>query len=143
MEISTLTLEDTSLNGYDHYMMKEINEEPVLVDNLIKKYINNLDKLPDLSKYKNIHIVGCGSAYYAGMIGKNLFEDDGIKVECDVASEYRYRNIIYDKDTLVILISQSGEIIILSLSRILNSPTINSYVSLYTCPLFNIEYQFV
>jgi len=109
VETSTLTLEDTSLNGYDHYMMKEINEEPVLVNNLINKYVNNLDKLPDISKYKNIHIVGCGSAYYAGMIGKNLFEDYGIKVECDVASEYRYRNIIYDKDTLVILISQSGE----------------------------------
>lgn len=109
VEISNLSVEDTSLNGYDHYMMKEINEEPILVDNLVKKYINNIDKLPDLKKYKNIHIVGCGSAYYAGMIGKYLFEDDGIKVECDVASEYRYRNIIYDKDTLVILISQSGE----------------------------------
>ncbi len=109
VEISNLSIEDTSLNGYDHYMMKEINEEPILVDNLVKKYINNIDKLPDLKKYKNIHIVGCGSAYYAGMIGKYLFEDDGIKVECDVASEYRYRNIIYDKDTLVILISQSGE----------------------------------
>ena len=109
VEISNLSIEDTSLNGYDHYMMKEINEEPILVDNLVKKYINNIDKLPDLKKYKNIHIVGCGSAYYAGMIGKYLFEDDGIKVECDVASEYRYRNIIYDNDTLVILISQSGE----------------------------------
>ncbi|MBR3145666.1 MAG: glutamine--fructose-6-phosphate transaminase (isomerizing) [Bacilli bacterium] len=109
VEVSNLSIEDTSLNGYDHYMMKEINEEPILVDNLIKKYINNIDKLPDLSKYKNIHIVGCGSAYYAGMIGKYLFEDDGIKVDIDVASEYRYRNIIYDKDTLVILISQSGE----------------------------------
>ena len=109
VEVSNLNVEDTSLNGYDHYMMKEINEEPVLVDNLIKKYINDIDKLPDISKYKNIHIVGCGSAYYAGMIGKYLFEDDGIKVDVDVASEYRYRNIIYDKDTLVILISQSGE----------------------------------
>ena len=109
VEVSNLSIEDTSLNGYDHFMMKEINEEPVLVDNLINKYINNLDKLPDLSKYKTIHIVGCGSAYYAGMIGKNFFEDDGLKVEIDVASEYRYRNVIYDESTLVILISQSGE----------------------------------
>lgn len=109
VEVSSLSVEDTGLNGYDHYMMKEINEEPVLVDHLVKKYIDNLDDLPDISKYKNIHIVGCGSAYYAGMIGKYLFEEDGIKVDVDVASEYRYRNIIYDKDTLVILISQSGE----------------------------------
>ena len=109
VEVSNLSIEDTSLNGYDHFMMKEINEEPVLVDNLINKYINNLDKLPDLKKYKTIHIVGCGSAYYAGMIGKNFFEDDGLKVEIDVASEYRYRNVIYDESTLVILISQSGE----------------------------------
>ena len=109
VETSKLTLEDTSLNGYSHFMLKEINEEPVLVDNLIKKYINNLEKLPDLNKYKTIHIVGCGSAYYAGMIGKNFFEDVSKKVEIDVASEYRYRNIIYDDKTLVILISQSGE----------------------------------
>ena len=109
VETSNLSSEDTGLCGYDHYMMKEIQEEPVLVDNIINKYVDNMDKLPDLSKYKNIHIVGCGSAYYAGMIAKYLFEEDGIKADCDVASEYRYRNIIYDKDTLVILISQSGE----------------------------------
>ena len=109
VEVSNLSSEDTGLCGYDHYMMKEIQEEPVLVDNIINKYVDNMDKLPDLSKYKNIHIVGCGSAYYAGMIAKYLFEEDGIKADCDVASEYRYRNIIYDKDTLVILISQSGE----------------------------------
>lgn len=109
IEESNLNLEDTSLNGYDHYMMKEIQEEPVLANNLINKYIDNLDELPDISKYDHIHIVGCGSAYYAGMIGKYLFEDDGIKVEIDVASEYRYRNIIYEDKTLVILISQSGE----------------------------------
>ena len=109
IEKSTLSLEDTGLCGYDHYMMKEIQEEPVLVDNIINKYIDNMDKLPDISKYKNIHIVGCGSAYYAGMIAKYIFEDDGIKVDCDVASEYRYRNIIFEENTLVILISQSGE----------------------------------
>ena len=106
---SDLTEEAISKTGYDHFMMKEIMEEPVLISNLIDKYIDKLDALIDIKKYKNIHIVGCGSAYYAGMIGKNFFEDDGIKVEIDVASEYRYRNIIYDKNTLVILISQSGE----------------------------------
>ena len=109
VEVSNLSLEDTGLCGYDHYMMKEIQEEPVLVDNIINKYVDNLDKLPDVSKYKNIHIIGCGSAYYAGMIAKYIFEDDGIKTDCDVASEYRYRNIQYDDNTLVILISQSGE----------------------------------
>ena len=109
INISDLKDKDNTLQGYEHYMMKEIMEEPVLVDNIIRKYKDNLDLLPDLRKYKHIHIVGCGSAYYAGMIGKYLFEDDGIKVEIDVASEYRYRNIIYEKDTLVILISQSGE----------------------------------
>ena len=106
---STLTEEDSSLHGYEHYMLKEIMEEPVLLNHLIEKYQNNIDQLPDLKKYKHIHIIGCGSAYYAGMIGKNLYEEDGVKVEIDVASEYRYRNIIYDEDTLVILISQSGE----------------------------------
>lgn len=109
VETSTLSTEDSSLHGYEHYMLKEIMEEPILVDNFIKKYINNLDALPDLKKYHDIHIVGCGSAYYAGMIGKYLFEEDGLRVDIDVASEYRYRNIIYNDKTLVILISQSGE----------------------------------
>ena len=109
VEKTNLNSENTELHGYDHYMMKEIEEEPVLVDSFINKHIDHLDEWPDITKYKNIHIVGCGSAYYAGMIGKYLFEDDGIKVDVDVASEYRYRNIIYDKNTLVILISQSGE----------------------------------
>ena len=109
VQTSNLSSESTGLCGYDHYMLKEIMEEPVLVANLAEKYIHNLKKLPDIKKYKHIHIIGCGSAYYAGMIGKNLFEDAGLEVEIDVASEYRYRNIIYKPDTLVILISQSGE----------------------------------
>ena len=106
---SELSEESTSKQGYDHYMIKEIMEEPVLISNLIDKYAEHLDKIPDISKYDHIHIVGCGSAYYTGMIGKYLFEEDGIKTEVEVASEYRYRNIIYEDNTLVILISQSGE----------------------------------
>ena len=106
---SELNQESVNLMGYEHYMIKEIMEEPMLVNNLINKYANNLEKLPDLKKYKHIHIVGCGSAFYVGLVGKNFFEDDGIDVSIDVASEYRYRNIKYEKNTLVILISQSGE----------------------------------
>ena len=106
---SNLEREDSNLSGYEHYMIKEIMEEPVLINKMIQKYISNIDLLPDLKKYKNIHIVGCGSAYYAGMIGKYLYEEDGIRVDIDVASEYRYRNIIFTEETLVILISQSGE----------------------------------
>ena len=106
---SELSEESTSKQGYDHYMMKEIMEEPVLISNLIDKYAKHLDQIPDISKYDHIHIVGCGSAYYTGMIGKYLFEEDGIKTDVEVASEYRYRNIIYEDNTLVILISQSGE----------------------------------
>ena len=109
VNISDLNSETIDLQGYEHYMIKEIMEEPILVNNLINKYIDNLDVLPDLKKYKHIHIVGCGSAYYAGLIGKYLFEEDNIEVQRDVASEYRYRNILYPKNTLVILISQSGE----------------------------------
>ena len=109
VQVSDLKPEDSDLCGYEHYMMKEMMEEPILVDNLIKKYFNHLETLPNLSDYEEIHIVGCGSAYYVGMIGKYLFEEDGLKVEIDVASEYRYRNIIYNRKTLVILISQSGE----------------------------------
>jgi len=109
VNISDLNSETIDLQGYEHYMIKEIMEEPILVNNLINKYIDNLDLLPDLKKYKHIHIVGCGSAYYAGLIGRYLFEEDNIDVQSDVASEYRYRNILYPKNTLVILISQSGE----------------------------------
>ena len=106
---SELDQEDSSLHGYEHFMMKEMMEEPILVDHIIQKYKDHLEDLPDINQYRHIHIVGCGSAYYAGMVGKYLLEEDGKKVEIDVASEYRYRNIIYEENTLVILISQSGE----------------------------------
>ncbi len=102
--------EETSKNGYDHYMLKEIMEEPIVIQRLMNLYLDDLSKLPDLSQYEEIHIVACGSAMYAGMVGKALLEEyANTKVQIDVASEYRYKNIIYNKKTLVILISQSGE----------------------------------
>lgn len=111
-EVQTTNLERDAKdkNGYDHYMLKEIMEEPVVLEKTFEPYLKHLDKLPDLTKYEEIHIVACGSAMYAGMIGKTLLEEyANTKVEIEVASEYRYKNIIYDRKTLVILISQSGE----------------------------------
>ena len=95
-------------DGYEHFMLKEIHEQPKVVDNLISIILNR-DTI-DLSKYKNIQIVACGSAYHTGLVGKNLIEKYlGIKTDVYVASEYRYGKIFYDEDTLFIAISQSGE----------------------------------
>lgn len=110
VQITNLKKDAKDKCGYEHYMLKEIMEEPVVLEKTLKPYIENLDNLPDLTKYKEIHIIACGSAMYAGMIGKTLLEEyANTKVEIDVASEYRYKKTIYDKKTIVILISQSGE----------------------------------
>jgi len=94
-----------SKNGYDHYMLKEIYEQP----DIIRKNIGNY-QIPDISKYRKIIIVGCGSAMHAGVIGKNLFETYGNKeTYVEIASEFRYKKLFLDKNTLVIAISQSGE----------------------------------
>ena len=102
---------DHSKNGYDHYMMKEIMEEPVVIKQLIERYNDTKNqKELDLSEYKEIDIVACGSAMYAGLVGQNLLEEyAGIKVNVYPASEYRYKTKIYNTKTLVILVSQSGE----------------------------------
>lgn len=110
VEIINSSYSDSNKLEYDHYMLKEIKEEPILLKKLVDKYINNMEKLPDISKYDEVHIVGCGSALYAGMIGKWLFEEKAnIKTLAETASEYRYKNNIYSNKTLIILISQSGE----------------------------------
>ena len=107
------TAEDAMLNGYEHYMLKEIHEEPKVFLDTLNYYVENNEfknTMPDLKKYEHIHIVACGSAYYVGCIGKNLLEEyANIPVTVEVASEYRYKKIFYDKNTLVIVISQSGE----------------------------------
>ncbi len=98
-------------NGYDHFMLKEIHEEPLVFTNTMNAYFDDEFKnIPDLSKYNNIHIVACGSAYHAGLVGAYLIEKYAdIPVYVEVASEYRYKKNFYDKKTLVIFVSQSGE----------------------------------
>jgi len=101
------------LNGYEHYMLKEIHEEDKVYIDTLNYYVSDgkfKNTMPNFKSYKRIHIVACGSAYYVGNIGKHLIEEyANIPVSVEVASEYRYKNNFYDKNTLVIIISQSGE----------------------------------
>ena len=107
---ATITVEDANKGSYKHFMLKEIMEEPIVLQRTLNKYLNDMDKMVDVSSYDDIHIVACGSALYAGMIGKCLLEEKAnIKCMTECASEYRYKKIIYDRKTLVILVSQSGE----------------------------------
>lgn len=106
------TIDSISKNGYDHFMLKEINEESEVIKNILNLYTKN-NKIKDIyniKKYKNIDIVACGSASFAGQIGKYYIEKyANIKTDVYYASEYRYQKNFFTKDTLVILISQSGE----------------------------------
>lgn len=104
--------EEISKNGYDHYMLKEINEEDEIVKKILSLYTKNnkVEDIFDIKKYKSIDIVACGSASFAGYIGKYYIEKyANIRTNVYYASEYRYQKNFFDKDTLVILISQSGE----------------------------------
>lgn len=105
-------------NGYPHYMLKEIFEQPrALTDTISPRIVNgkiDLDGITYDEEYlKNIHsidIIGCGSAYHAGIVGKYFIEKHcRIPVTCELASEYIYSNPITDKSHLTIIISQSGE----------------------------------
>ena len=101
-----------SKNGYEHFMLKEINEEAEVVKKILNTYTENnqVKDLYNIRKYKNIDIVACGSASFAGQVGKYYIEKfTNIKTDVYYASEYRYQKNFFTKDTLVILISQSGE----------------------------------
>jgi len=104
--------------GYEHFMIKEIFEEPKVIKDTINPRIKDgkisLDSInltsEDLEKIEKIYIVACGTAYHAGVVGKYLIEKLArIPVEVDVASEFRYRDPIISDKNLVIIISQSGE----------------------------------
>jgi glucosamine--fructose-6-phosphate aminotransferase (isomerizing) len=105
-------------SGYKHFMLKEIFEQGDVVERIIDERIKDgrvvFDELrikeADFKRFKNIAIVACGTAYHAGLIGKYVIEESA-KIPCfvDTSSEFRYRNPIVNKDTLVIIVSQSGE----------------------------------
>ncbi len=104
--------------GYEHFMLKEIHEQPTAIRNTIKPRIK--DGLPNLEEcgitpqvlkeFRQIFIVACGTAMHAGMMGKYVVEKlAGVPVIVDIASEFRYRDPIVGEGDLVIIISQSGE----------------------------------
>lgn len=104
--------------GYEHFMLKEIYEQPKTITDTISPRIRNNDIVieelnmtdEELRAVKRIHIVACGSAYHTGVTGKYVLEGLArIPVEVDVASEFRYRNPILEEGSMVIVISQSGE----------------------------------
>ena len=104
--------------GYDYFMMKEIYEQPKAITDTISPRIRDgkivIEELgmtdEEIAQISKIYIVACGSAYHAGVTGKYVLEGMArIPVEVDLASEFRYRNPILDPQTLVIVISQSGE----------------------------------
>lgn len=93
---------------YPHYMLKEIFEQPDALADTLNHSID--DRCEFLSQISNIHLIGCGSAYHAALTGKYVIESlTGIRVNADIASEFRYRNPIIRQSDLLIAISQSGE----------------------------------
>ena len=112
--------EQAEKDGYAHYMLKEIHEQPRALRNTMTGRIDEAEQkviFPTLQlteeavqKIEKIYIVACGTAYHAGVIGKQVIERLAhIPVEVDVASEFRYRKPLFQKNTLTIVVSQSGE----------------------------------
>lgn len=116
----TWNIEAAEKAGYDHFMLKEIYEQPKVIRDTLMPRLPleqesiildgiHLDK-KILSEISKIYIVACGTAYYSGLVGKELIEKiSRIPVVAEVASEFRYKDPIIDKKTLMIFISQSGE----------------------------------
>lgn len=114
-EIVTWSLKSAEKGGYEHFMLKEIMEQPRVLKDTIQSVLSDGDnrKIIDgleVSRFNRIVITACGSAYNAGMVAKYVFEQlCRMTVEVELASEFRYKDPIIDGNTLVILISQSGE----------------------------------
>lgn len=118
VKVSDLDMDAAEKGGYEHFMLKEIHEQPTAVKTTIAPRIVN--GMPDLSEcgltdemlknYRKIFVVACGTACHAGMVGKYVIEKLArTEVTVDIASEFRYRDPIVTSEDLVIVISQSGE----------------------------------
>ncbi|HRY13334.1 MAG TPA: glutamine--fructose-6-phosphate transaminase (isomerizing) [Syntrophomonadaceae bacterium] len=104
-------------NGFEHFMLKEIHEQPTALKETLRGNIK--DSLVDLTELgiddilagiEKIYIVACGTAYHAGLVGRSIIEKlAGIPVETDIASEFRYREVLWQPGSMMIVISQSGE----------------------------------
>ncbi len=114
----TFSAEAAEKGGFEHFMMKEIHEQPKVIEDTLNKYIKNgeidLSEVgisdEDIKKFSQVYIVACGSAWHVGMEAQYVIEEfTDLQVRCELASEFRYRKVKYDKNALVIVISQSGE----------------------------------
>ncbi len=120
-EVNEITwdVEAASKGGYEHFMLKEVYEQPNGVKETLIRRLNTNEEIQlddikmtkeDLDKINKVYIIACGTAYHAGLVGKFAIEKFAkIPVETDIASEFRYRDPFVDENTLVILVSQSGE----------------------------------
>ena len=115
-----MSLDEISLGGYEHYMLKEIMEQPESIRNCLRGRLDIRDSrvvLGGLSRYardmvrtKRFILTGQGTAYHAGLIGGYLFEELAkVPTRCEYASEFRYRNPIIEDGTVIVAVSQSGE----------------------------------
>jgi len=106
IDTATWSAVEYQKNGFEHFMLKEIYEQPKVISSILGKTYDDID----FTKHDNIHIVACGSAMHAGMIAKYLFENYAkVRTTVEIASEYRYKENLITPSTLVIIISQSGE----------------------------------
>ena len=107
-------IEEAQKSGYDHFMIKEIHEQPRVIRNTFKGYISALEPVVNLgipidTDFKDILIVACGTSYYAALVGKHIIQSlTQIPVRVEIASEFNYSDTVLDK-TWVIAITQSGE----------------------------------
>lgn len=108
--------EIADMGDFPHYMLKEIHEQPDTLARTLSHYLDPIEmrvEMPDGLNFANIDrvvIVACGTAYYAGMVAKYMFEQvSGLAVDIDVASEFRYRSPVLSPNSLMVVVSQSGE----------------------------------